>query len=197
MSLQLNSITFICFVILNVIRCNNIDVIDCLNVTDSGLKCLLENIVDRNVSINLINKVNVLSERFNNVINDNNYIMNISDYIVNMTRIDDDNINIQVENRDVVERKMKMKMQNFLPFLIAPAFLLAGIMPWIIPKIKLAVFLVVLMNNIVFWQGLFALVRNYVFNTAKDEHVIYLNHGYKNNDIHVHHPPKIINEHHR
>lgn len=195
MSLRLSTLTLICFGMLNVIKCNNVDVMDCLNVTDSVLKCLLKNIENRNVSKELIDEVNVLGEKFNNVIENTNYVTNIGDAFVNMSKIDGDNVIIRIENRNITGRKMKMKMQNFLPFLIAPAFLLAGIMPWIIPKIKLAVFLVVLMNNFVFWQALFALVRNYVFNKVKDEHIIYLNHGYKNKEIHVHHPPKMYNHH--
>lgn len=216
---NVNSLIIILLLLIKTICCNNStrstnnndNVNDCLKSTNfnSALLCF-ENIFqnsNENSFVRIKKDVKVFSEEFDRIISDSSYATNFGNTLVNITkaRTEDGDVNFQIqlsnkisEISEVTERKMKMKMQNFLPFLVAPAFFLAGIMPWIMPKLKLAVFLVGLINNMVFFQALFSLVRNYVFNKAKDEHIIYLNHGYKDKEVHVHHPPVIYhNPHHR
>lgn len=83
-------------------------------------------------------------------------------------------------------RGMKKRMMNFLPFLLAPALMLAGVMPWVIPPLKMAVMFATMINNMALSSAAFLLIRNHVFNIPKDEHVVYINHGYKK----VKSPPK-------
>lgn len=86
------------------------------------------------------------------------------------------------DNSELSERKMKMKMStsNILALLFIPAMWIAGMMPWILPGVKMAVMMVTMMNNMAFSTALFSLIRGYLFDTRPDDHVVYLNYGYKN-----------------
>lgn len=81
---------------------------------------------------------------------------------------------------EVSERKMKMSTSNILALLFIPAMWIAGMMPWILPGVKMAVMMVTMMNNMAFSTALFSLIRGYLFDTRPDDHVVYLNYGYKN-----------------
>lgn len=91
----------------------------------------------------------------------------------------------------VSERKMKMNTSNILALLFAPAMFIAGIMPWVLPGVKMAVMFVTMINNMAFSSALFALIRGYIFDTRPDDHIIYINNGYKN-----HHQP-VHQQHHK
>lgn len=171
---------FIYLSVLTVINSAN-EVTECFNFSESTLKCF-ENFIK-----NVTESSEELSEEFDKLINNN--------IIINNYLKDTDNANQSNSTTNVIARKIRKKMTDFLPILITPAFVLAGIMPWIMPKLKLAVFTIGLINNFVFFQALFSLVRNYVFNTAKNEHIIYLNNGYKKKETHLYHPPYY--DHHR
>lgn len=95
---------------------------------------------------------------------------------VNLNNITDEEKMVDV-NQDT-SRGKKKELPDFLPFIIVPALMLAGIMPWIIPPLKTMVMIVGFINQFAFSQALFTLIRNYVFSDKKEEHVIYLNHGY-------------------
>ncbi|XP_017780906.1 PREDICTED: uncharacterized protein LOC108565799 [Nicrophorus vespilloides] len=84
----------------------------------------------------------------------------------------------------VVSRGMKSTMYKVIPYLLVPALAMAGIMPWILPGIQLAVTMVTMLNNMAFSSALFMLIRNYIFNTKQEEHIVYVNHGYKNKHKH-------------
>lgn len=75
-------------------------------------------------------------------------------------------------------RKMKMSM-NTLQYLLVAGFLMAGILPWIMPGLQMAVSVLSMINNMAFTSALVALIRSYVFDKEPDEHVVYINHGYK------------------
>lgn len=92
---------------------------------------------------------------------------------------------------EVSERKLKMKMSksNVLALLLIPAMWIAGMMPWILPGIKMAASIVMMMNNMAFSSALFSLIRGYLFDTRKEDHIVYLNYGYKNG-------PKLPHGHH-
>lgn len=93
----------------------------------------------------------------------------------------------------VSERKLKMKMStnNVLALLFIPAMWIAGIMPWVLPGIKMAAMMVTMMNNMAFSSALFSLIRGYLFDTQKEDHIVYLNYGYKNNGPPGHHKQEI------
>lgn len=191
----------ICLWLVKLVNGSNVaDVPDCLKSPDSALLCF-ENVVKSPKKSDYVitsNGTKVLSEQFDEIMNRPNYVTHIGNALVTITKTEPGGVNLQMKlsnSTAVAERKMKMKMNDFLPYLIAPAFFLAGIMPWIIPKLKMAVFLVGLINNIAFSQALYALVRNYVFNSAKDEHIIYLNHGYKYKNEHLKRLPPITYNH--
>lgn len=98
----------------------------------------------------------------------------------------------------VSERKMKMNTSNILAMLFAPAMFIAGIMPWILPGVKMAVMMVTMINNMAFSSALFALIRGYIFDTRPDDHIIYINQGYKNHHQPVlHHQPVVQQQHHK
>lgn len=88
------------------------------------------------------------------------------------------NIIYSNNNPSSLGRKMKMSM-NMIQYMIVPGFLMAGILPWIMPGLQMAVSMLSMVNNMAFTSGLVALVRSYVFDKEPDEHVVYVNHGYK------------------
>lgn len=99
---------------------------------------------------------------------------------------------VKVNNdTEVSERKMKMNTSNILALLFTPAMFIAGMMPWILPGVKMAVMMVTMMNNMAFSSALFALIRGYIFDTRPDDHILYINNGYKN-----HHQP-VHQQHHK
>lgn len=95
-------------------------------------------------------------------------------------------------NNEVIARKMKskMNMKNMIPFMLVPGLLLAGIMPWVIPQLKMMVMAVGILNQVAFTSALFSLVRGYVFDTVPNEHIFYVNHGYSNEKDHHQHKQK-------
>lgn len=97
---------------------------------------------------------------------------------------------VKFNNNDsaVSERKMKMNTSNILALLFAPAMFIAGMMPWILPGVKMAVMMVTMMNNMAFSSALFTLIRGYIFDTRPDDHILYINNGYKNHHQPVHQP---------
>lgn len=92
-------------------------------------------------------------------------------------------------SNEVLERKMKMKMtkSNVLALLLIPAMWIAGMMPWVLPGIKMVVMMVTMMNNMAFSSALFSLIRGYLFDTRTEDHIVYLNYGYKNGQQGHHH----------
>lgn len=89
-----------------------------------------------------------------------------------------ENSNIYFNNPSSLGRKMKMSM-NMIQYMIVPGFLMAGILPWIMPGLQMVVSILSMVNNMAFTSALVALVRSYVFDKEPDEHVVYINHGYK------------------
>lgn len=170
---------------------------NCFNATNSAYYCLknvliqvISNPNHTNVSTNSL--ITLLNDELEKFAQQKKFSIDIGDTKLIVHNKENGNFDLSIKtsnSTDLAERKMKMKMENFLPYLIAPAFLMAGVMPWILPKLKIAVMLVGLINNIAFSQALFSLVRNYVFNTVPEEHIIYLNNGYKNKKKHIYHPP--------
>lgn len=90
------------------------------------------------------------------------------------------NTSEDANSTEVAERKMKKKMPNVLPFLVTPGLVMAGILPWVLPQIKMLVFIVGMMNQVAFSMSFFSLVRRYIFEGNNAEHTFYVNHGYQN-----------------
>lgn len=92
------------------------------------------------------------------------------------------------EENSVEMRKMKQSTNNMMQYMLVPSFLMAGILPWVMPKIQMAVMAVSMMNNMVFTSALVSLVRGYIFDYEPNEHIIYINKGYRNKNKHKHSP---------
>lgn len=88
-------------------------------------------------------------------------------------------LRLHTKDNKEMQRKMKMSMNNMLPYMIIPGFLMAGILPWILPGIKMVVMAVTMVNQMAFNAALFGLIRSYIFDTEKEEHIVYINHGYR------------------
>ncbi|KAK5650542.1 hypothetical protein RI129_001571 [Pyrocoelia pectoralis] len=88
------------------------------------------------------------------------------------------------ESRKEVTEKRKLKLpkngKKVLPFLIVPGLVLAGILPWIVPQLKIVVMAVGLINQIALSSAIFSFLRSYIFDKKAEEHIFYINHGYKN-----------------
>ncbi|KAF5301543.1 hypothetical protein FQR65_LT08848 [Abscondita terminalis] len=84
----------------------------------------------------------------------------------------------------IEDRKIKMgeNGKKIIPFLLVPGLLLAGMLPWIVPQLKMMVMAVGFMNQIAFSTALFSFIRGYIFDRTEKEHVFYVNHGYKNKE---------------
>lgn len=95
--------------------------------------------------------------------------------------------NIPREKPSSPARKMDSKTSNMMQYMIVPSFLMAGILPWVMPKLQMAVMMVSMLNNMIFSSALFSMVRSYVFEQEPDEHVIYINHGYRDKSQHIRH----------
>lgn len=100
---------------------------------------------------------------------------------IKFRRLDNNTVDISLNfsNKSMMERKMKMSMKNILPYLIVPGLLMAGILPWILPGVKILVMFVSMINQMAFTSALFALIRGYIFDTEQEEHIVYINNGYK------------------
>lgn len=130
-------------------------------------------------------------EKVNKFIKDGFQVDIGSDLVINVVPGDNETIDfifkLNNNQTEVKERKMmKMNKSNILAMLFTPAMFIAGMMPWILPGIKMAVMMVTMMNNMAFSSALFALIRGYIFDTRPDDHIIYVNNGYKNQHNHPH-----------
>lgn len=67
-----------------------------------------------------------------------------------------------------------------MKYLLVPALIMSGLVPYILPPIKMAVMFVSMMTNMAFTSALFTLVRSYIFDPRpEEENVVYYNYGYK------------------
>lgn len=94
--------------------------------------------------------------------------------------IENDSVKLSFNDFNEVGRKMDSNTNNVMQYMLVPSFLMAGILPWVMPKLQMAVMIVSMLNNMIFSSALFSLVRSYVFEQQPDEHVIYINQGYRN-----------------
>ncbi|XP_045460480.1 uncharacterized protein LOC123670929 [Harmonia axyridis] len=103
-----------------------------------------------------------------------------------------DDLTLQITNlsTSVEARKKRMKVMDIIPYLIIPGFISAGVLPWLIPGMKIAVMGVAMINQMAFTSSLFSLIRGYIFDTSQEDHIVYVNHGYNkykhNNHLHSH-----------
>ncbi|XP_028141032.1 uncharacterized protein LOC114335075 [Diabrotica virgifera virgifera] len=96
-------------------------------------------------------------------------------------KISNNTLNISFRNDSSrIGRKMKQSTANLLQYALVPAFFMSGMMPWIMPKIQMMVMMLSMMNNMMFSSALFTMIRNYVFEKTPNEHVVYVNNGFKN-----------------
>lgn len=123
--------------------------------------------------------------------NINKVIKNITDkFLPKFLKLDLDNecmkisLDIPKEEGRALARKMSTKMSNLMQYMLVPSFLMAGILPWVMPKLQMVVMMVSMVNSMIFSRALFSLIRSYVFEQQPDEHVIYINHGYRNKPQH-------------
>lgn len=121
----------------------------------------------------------------------NTVLKNISErFLPDFLRLDivDDNVklyfDISKEDEKSVARKMSSNTSNMMQYALVPSFLMAGILPWVMPKLQMAVMMISMLNNMIFSSALFSLVRSYVFEHEPDEHIVYINHGYRNKPHH-------------
>ncbi|CAG9865356.1 unnamed protein product [Phyllotreta striolata] len=133
-----------------------------------------------------VNKENIRNcfgndSRFNKVKETTAIITDIIDKIT--IKLANDSIIFSYKTPDGVEnRKTKSESpaSKIIQYALIPAFFMSGVMPWIMPKLQMAVMVVTMVNNMVFSSALFTLVRNFVFDKRPDEHVVYVNNGYRN-----------------
>lgn len=121
----------------------------------------------------------------------NGVLKNISEQLLpEFMKLDivNDNVKLYVDvskmEEKSVARKLNSKTSNLMQYMLVPGFLMAGILPWVMPKLQMAVMMISMLNNMIFSSALFSLVRSYVFEHEPDEHVVYINNGYRNKPHH-------------
>lgn len=95
-------------------------------------------------------------------------------------------VSLKIKNKSEEFRGIMEKTSQFLPsmnspmlsYMLMPALTLAGLVPWVLPGIRMAAGFVHMVNQMAFMAGLAALVRSYVFEARPDEHIVYVNQGY-------------------
>lgn len=139
---------------------------DCLNLNCSNYQ--------QTNKENIRNCLSDIGQMNNNV----NYYSSSANKSVSETKV----INLNTE----IERKMKMGsiLQKYFPYLIVPGLIMSGLLPWILPAIKLVVMAVTMVNQMAFTTALMAVIRSYIFDTTKNDHIIYINQGYKKHKPH-------------
>ncbi|XP_076253601.1 uncharacterized protein LOC143192028 [Rhynchophorus ferrugineus] len=85
---------------------------------------------------------------------------------------------IEDNTHDIMSKFNKNSMS---PYIMMPALVISGILPWILPGLKMAAGFVQMINQIAFMAGLMSLVRGFVFDQNPSEHVVYVNNGYHKN----------------
>lgn len=95
-------------------------------------------------------------------------------------------VSLIIKNKSEEFRGIMEKTSQFFPsmnspmlsYMLMPALTLAGVVPWVLPGIRMAAGFVQMVNQMAFMAGLAALVRSYVFEARPDEHTVYVNQGY-------------------
>ncbi|VEN36852.1 unnamed protein product [Callosobruchus maculatus] len=95
-------------------------------------------------------------------------------------------LNITSQDLTVSGRKIKMPRPNSqtMQYLLVPGFLMAGILPWVMPKLQMVAMMLSMVNNMAFTSALFTLIRNFIFERESAQHVLYINNGYKKKNRH-------------
>ncbi|XP_044760963.1 uncharacterized protein LOC123318416 [Coccinella septempunctata] len=112
---------------------------------------------------------------------ENNWEIKLTDTTGLSIRKHQDELTLQITklSGSVEARKKKMSVMDVIPYLIIPGFISAGILPWLIPGMKIAVMGVAMINQMAFTSSLFSLIRGYIFDTSQEDHIVYVNHGYE------------------
>lgn len=77
--------------------------------------------------------------------------------------------------------QMKIPMTKMFQFLLFPALAMTGIMPYVLPPLKMGVMFVSTLTNMAFMTALVSLVRGIIFDPDPSRRVVYPNYGYKKN----------------
>lgn len=77
-------------------------------------------------------------------------------------------------------KKWRKKFYNIVPFLLLPGLIMAAILPFVLPALKMTTVAVGMLNNMALSGAIFTLLRNNAFNDRYDKKVIYVNEGYDN-----------------
>lgn len=74
-----------------------------------------------------------------------------------------------------------MSKSNILQYALVPALMMTGVMPYILPPLKMGIMFVSMMTNMAFMTAVVTMVRGIIFDNDPSRNVIYTNHGYKKN----------------
>lgn len=137
---------------------------------DSFFKKLLRPKSTRQAAATLSKKV---YNRLRNLVN--NFDRALFKFVTNASSV---HVELSKRNANVV-RSMKMSVSRLLQILLLPALVMTGIMPFVLPPLKMAVMMSTTITNMAFMSALGTLVRNYIFEPDLSKIVRYKNHGWK------------------
>lgn len=83
-------------------------------------------------------------------------------------------------------KKAKKLLSSLLPLLALPGLIMAAILPFFLPALKLLTLKAVMLNNMALSGAIFTLLRNNAFNDKYEHKIIYTNEGYKNEKHYAH-----------
>lgn len=81
---------------------------------------------------------------------------------------------------------MRKRFYRVVPFLLLPGLLMAAVLPFVLPALKMMTIATVMLNNMALSGAVFTLLRNNAFADKYHKKIIYVNEGYKN-EKHLHH----------
>ncbi|XP_053612726.1 uncharacterized protein LOC128676572 [Plodia interpunctella] len=100
-------------------------------------------------------------------------------------------INVDVLKNEITTArgsKLKKQFYNIVPILLIPGLIMAAVLPFVLPAMKLATVATVMLNNMALTGAVFTLLRDNAFNDHSRPKVKYINAGWKNEEelYHVH-----------
>lgn len=96
----------------------------------------------------------------------------------------DSNLIISFDNSSTsrqVKFQFPISKSNILQYLLVPALMMTGVMPYILPPLKMGIMFVSMMTNMAFMTAVVSMVRGIIFDSDPSRHVVYPNYGYKKN----------------
>ncbi|GLV44235.1 hypothetical protein CBL_12469 [Carabus blaptoides fortunei] len=106
------------------------------------------------------------------------FVNNFNDVWLKFATTNVTNMRVEFGKRNA-SRAMRMSVSRLLQIMLLPALVMTGIMPFVLPPLKMAVMMSTAITNMAFMAALGSLIRNYIFEPDLSKIVKYKNYGWK------------------